>query len=201
MKTAIKDKVWPLSVTAGTEHTSALMNRKAYIKSREGGSPWIVHPTTGRVLPWPGNPLFQLLKETFGGYMMTLPPGADMIPYGKAMPEELDLNDRSEMENTPVGGLPETAQDSNILSRLAAVIGERQRLMPEGSYTTHLFQNGTDKIRKKLGEETVELLLAKDIKDVVYETADLIYHVLVLLESMKISWGSIETELCRRFDE
>ncbi|RLW69724.1 MAG: hypothetical protein B6D68_01665, partial [spirochete symbiont of Stewartia floridana] len=130
MKTAMKDEVWPLSVTAGTEHTSALMNRKAYIKSLENGSPWIVHPTTGRILPWPGNPPIQFLEETFGGYMITLLPGADMIPYGKAMPEKFDLNDRSEMEKTPAGGFIETAQDSNILFRLSAIIGERRRLMP-----------------------------------------------------------------------
>ena len=73
--------------------------------------------------------------------------------------------------------------------------------MPEGSYTTHLFEKGLDKIRKKVGEEAVELLLARDEKDVIYESADLLYHVLVLLEASDLKWAEVAGELKRRHAE
>ncbi|MBI9104235.1 MAG: phosphoribosyl-ATP diphosphatase [Spirochaetales bacterium] len=84
---------------------------------------------------------------------------------------------------------------SGILPRLAGVIAKRHEDMPEGSYTTHLFKSGADKIRKKLGEEAVEVILAREKKDVVYESADLIYHLLVLLESLDVPLNDVFKEL------
>ena len=68
-------------------------------------------------------------------------------------------------------------------------------MMPEGSYTTHLFSAGNEKIRKKTGEEAVELILASDRAQLTSETADFIYHLLVLLEVEGISLDEIAAEL------
>jgi phosphoribosyl-ATP pyrophosphohydrolase len=67
--------------------------------------------------------------------------------------------------------------------------------MPEGSYTTHLFEKGEEKIRKKTGEEAVELLLAATDREIISESADLIYHLMVLLTERDLSIGQVIAEL------
>jgi len=77
----------------------------------------------------------------------------------------------------------------------------RKREMPEGSYTTYLFQKGIDKILKKVGEESTEVIIAgkaDDRAETVYEIADLAYHVLVLMVQMGISVEDIRRELAGR---
>jgi phosphoribosyl-ATP pyrophosphohydrolase/phosphoribosyl-AMP cyclohydrolase len=72
----------------------------------------------------------------------------------------------------------------NFLNDLQNLIIERKHKMPEGSYTTKLFEKGINKIAQKVGEEAVELVIeAKDNNDDLFlnEAADLIYHTLVLL--------------------
>ena len=71
----------------------------------------------------------------------------------------------------------------------------------EGSYTTYLFEKGLDKILKKVGEETTEVIIAakdKDKKNTVYEIADLAYHVMVLMIEAGISLEDIHQELASR---
>lgn len=78
----------------------------------------------------------------------------------------------------------EKNQDENFLQQLQDLIHQRKEEMPEGSYTTSLFQKGLNKITQKVGEEAVELLIeAKDDNDDLFlnEAADLVYHLLVLL--------------------
>ncbi len=89
-----------------------------------------------------------------------------------------------------------------ILSRLWQTILERRTMLPEGSYTATLFRRGENEILKKLGEEAIEVLVAaKGESDdrVIYEAADLIYHLLVLLAARNLSWEQVEAELARRF--
>ena len=77
----------------------------------------------------------------------------------------------------------------------------RKAEMPEGSYTTYLFQKGIDKILKKIGEESTEVIIAakaEDKRDTVYEIADLTYHVMVLMCEMGISPDEILSELAAR---
>ena len=77
----------------------------------------------------------------------------------------------------------------------------RKENLPEGSYTTYLFQKGLDKILKKVGEECTEVIIAgkaQDKRETVYEIADLAYHVLVLMVEMGISVEDIRTELASR---
>ena len=73
--------------------------------------------------------------------------------------------------------------------------------MPEGSYTTYLFQKGMDKILKKVGEESTEVIVAaknNDKAETIYEIADLVYHNLVLMIEMGISVEDIVNELASR---
>lgn len=77
----------------------------------------------------------------------------------------------------------------------------RKADMPEGSYTTYLFDKGVDKILKKIGEESTEVIIAgkaDDKKETVYEIADLAYHVMVLMVEMGISVDDIRRELASR---
>ena len=77
----------------------------------------------------------------------------------------------------------------------------RKRDLPAGSYTTYLFQKGIDKILKKVGEECTEVIIggkAGDRAETVYEIADLMYHVMVLMVEMGISVEDIRTELASR---
>ena len=71
----------------------------------------------------------------------------------------------------------------------------------EGSYTTYLFEKGIDKILKKIGEESTEVIVAgkgNDKKETIYEIADLAYHVMVLMVEMGISYEDIHKELASR---
>ena len=77
----------------------------------------------------------------------------------------------------------------------------RKRDLPEGSYTSYLFQKGIDKILKKVGEESTEVIIAgkaNDKAETIYEIADLAYHVLVLMVQMGISVEDIRNELAGR---
>ncbi len=85
-----------------------------------------------------------------------------------------------------------------MLAQLGEVIAERRRTMPEGSYTTHLFSKGPSKIRKKAGEEAVELILAEGRDEICSEAADLIYHAMVLLEIEGLRIEDVVAELDRR---
>lgn len=76
--------------------------------------------------------------------------------------------------------------DGSFLNQLQELIHARKEEMPEGSYTTSLFEEGINKIAQKVGEEAVELLIeAKDDNDDLFlnEAADLLYHMLVLLSA------------------
>ncbi len=76
------------------------------------------------------------------------------------------------------------AEDVMFLKELQDFIDKRHQEMPEGSYTTSLFKKGTNKIAKKLGEEAVECVIgatAGDDENFIYESADVLYHLIVLL--------------------
>ena len=77
----------------------------------------------------------------------------------------------------------------------------RKKDMPEGSYTTYLFQKGIDKILKKVGEESTEVIIAgkdNDKKETIYEIADLAYHIMVMMVEMGISVDDVRKELASR---
>lgn len=87
------------------------------------------------------------------------------------------------------------------LEGLFALLEGRKRDLPEGSYTTYLFQKGLDKILKKVGEESTEVIIAAkagDRAETIYEIADLCYHVLVLMVQAGISVEDVKRELASR---
>ena len=94
--------------------------------------------------------------------------------------------------------------EENALFRLEGLydlLMDRKATLPEGSYTTYLFQKGLDKILKKVGEESTEVIIAgkaEDKAETIYEIADLTYHVLVLMAQMGISVEDVKKELAAR---
>jgi len=87
------------------------------------------------------------------------------------------------------------------LTRLYELIASRQRERPEGSYTTYLFDQGIDKILKKVGEEATETIVAAkndDRESFVGETSDLLYHLLVLVVERGVTLQEIGDELVKR---
>ena len=84
---------------------------------------------------------------------------------------------------------------------LYGLLQGRKEQLPEGSYTTYLFQKGLDKILKKVGEESTEVIIAgkaEDKAETIYEIADLMYHVMVLMVEMGISVEDVMKELASR---
>lgn len=89
----------------------------------------------------------------------------------------------------------------SVLEQLTQVIHSRHLERPEGAYTTYLFEKGIDKILKKVGEETSEVIIAAKNAapdEISYEVADLFYHLLVMLEERGIDLAEIADELIRR---
>ena len=90
---------------------------------------------------------------------------------------------------------------NDFLDELFATLRERKINPTPNSYTTSLLTAGEDEIVKKIGEEAVEIILAakgQGDQRVVEETADLIYHLMVLLVSRDLSWDDIRAELKKR---
>jgi phosphoribosyl-ATP pyrophosphohydrolase/phosphoribosyl-AMP cyclohydrolase len=88
-----------------------------------------------------------------------------------------------------------------MLAQLETVIAKREAERPEGAYTTYLFEKGLDKILKKVGEETAEVIIAAknmDNDELRYETSDLLFHLLVLLRQQKLPLDDVMQELRRR---
>ena len=90
----------------------------------------------------------------------------------------------------------------NAINELFATIKQRQKDLPKDSYTAKLFNDGTDRIVQKIGEEAVEVVIAgknKDKKEISYEMADLWYHCLVFLADSNMKPEDIYKELKKRF--
>ncbi|ADQ15671.1 bifunctional phosphoribosyl-AMP cyclohydrolase/phosphoribosyl-ATP diphosphatase HisIE [Halanaerobium hydrogeniformans] len=95
----------------------------------------------------------------------------------------------------------EALKQSNIVDFLYQLILSRKAAMPEDSYTTYLFKEGIDKILKKVGEESAEVIIAsknETAEELILESADLLYHMLVLLAEKNIDPEQIRKELIER---
>ena len=93
------------------------------------------------------------------------------------------------------------AEDEFTVDDLYVMLQGRKQEMPEGSYTSYLFEKGIDKILKKVGEESTEVIIAAkadDRAETIYEVADLTYHVMVMMVEMGISLDEIREELASR---
>jgi len=95
----------------------------------------------------------------------------------------------------------DTPDAEGFLGELAALIHSRHEQLPEGSYTTKLFIKGVKAIGKKVGEEASEAIIEAvdgNRDRFIYETGDLFYHLLVLMEQMGVSLSDVEQELALR---
>lgn len=92
------------------------------------------------------------------------------------------------------------AHEKFTLCGLMELIKGRKSEKTEGSYTSYLFEKGLDKILKKIGEESSEVIIAakNDRKEAIYEISDLVYHLLVLMAEMNIDIKDIIKELASR---
>lgn len=91
--------------------------------------------------------------------------------------------------------------NQQTLEELYTIIKGRKEIPKEGSYTNYLFDKGLDKILKKVGEEATEVVIAaknEDPQELVYETADVLYHLLVLLVEKGVPYEAILEELASR---
>ncbi len=91
---------------------------------------------------------------------------------------------------------------SDILQQLAEVLEQRKGADPDSSYVAKLYAGGLNAILKKIGEEATETVMAAkdaDREQIIYETADLWFHTLVMLAHQGLGPGDILTELARRF--
>ncbi|MDJ0832227.1 MAG: phosphoribosyl-ATP diphosphatase [Gammaproteobacteria bacterium] len=90
----------------------------------------------------------------------------------------------------------------DILNRLMEVLEQRKQAAPDASYVAGLYAKGLDSILKKIGEEATETIIAgkgSDDEQIIYETADLWFHCMVLLAHRGLSAEQVLTELDRRF--
>ena len=95
----------------------------------------------------------------------------------------------------------DTPAEEGFLRALEQGIQGRHAEMPEGHYTTHLFNKGVKKISQKVGEEAVETILEAatgDLDRYIYEASDLLYHLLVLNEQMGVTLADLQKELLSR---
>ena len=91
--------------------------------------------------------------------------------------------------------------DKNIIERLYEIVKERKSDPIEGSYTSYLFEKGIDKILKKVGEESAEVIIGSknnDKEETIKEISDLAYHIMVLMAEMGIEPKAIAEELEER---
>ncbi len=89
----------------------------------------------------------------------------------------------------------------NVIESLQTVLEARKQTPTADSYTASLFAAGEDEIAKKIGEEAVEVILAvkgQGNQRIVEETADLVYHILVMLVDRGLSWQDVQDELAKR---
>ncbi len=180
-------KIFPLVIKdqSSTIIDMSLSNEKGFKKSLERGILWHLHTDTGRLLPYNESLPLVSIKQFRSWYEAVL----------QKEPAQLPVQETTAVEP----GERTLSTETGILKSLEETILERKRTLPEGSYTTHLFTSGSEKIRKKTGEEAVELILAADRDAIIYEAADLIYHMMVLLASENITMDLVLQELGRRF--
>jgi phosphoribosyl-ATP pyrophosphohydrolase len=155
-----------------------LTNTKGHLKSLERSEAWLLHPLTGRLTAAQWVHGFRSIAEEDR-------PGEPVRITAESVDQaamETEYRSSPDAEAPAAGSSGDSGFEwvGEFLSGLENLIIQRKAEMPEGSYTTHLFTKGEDKIRKKAGEEAVELILARDDDELASETADLLYHIMVL---------------------
>ena len=115
-----------------------------------------------------------------------------MYPYGEAPPPKVDPDERTDMNPAGEAALENACSDEQSrMHTLARIVAERRQVMPEGSYTTHLFSSGPDKIRKKLGRKRWNSYWPKTTRMSSMNPRNLLYHLQVLLSALDIAWTDV----------
>lgn len=187
----------PLEVRgpSGELVTVLLMNAKAANKSRERSELWTVVPGAAVAQ---ANPVLSIDGARFSSLEVVNGCQYRAVLADQSSVDAVKASLVGRFAGLATADLPEAPAalgNQPTLAKLRQVIAGRRRDLPEGSYTTLLFTKGEDKIRKKTGEEAIELLLATSRKDIVAESADLIYHLMVLLEVKDIPVDEVLAEL------
>ena len=89
----------------------------------------------------------------------------------------------------------------SVIEQLSATIESRKTASPDSSYVAKLFHKGTDSILKKIGEEATEVVIAakdENREQIVYESADLLFHLMVMLAQYDLTLADVADELARR---
>jgi phosphoribosyl-ATP pyrophosphohydrolase/phosphoribosyl-AMP cyclohydrolase len=119
-------------------------------------------------------------------------------------------NDTILVKARPTGPVCHTGSDTcfnelnrpnDFLYELEKIVNQRRKVMPEGSYTTHLFKKGINKIAQKVGEEATEVVIeaVDDNRErLLEESADLLYHLIVLLQAKKLTLNDVSDILRKR---
>lgn len=175
-------------VRRGSPIRACLAHKKSAQKTLETGVLWEVHPATGALVPAAAELRIASLRDMGGWYLAEAQDearheagstqddsGAPRAAGGKAAPVFSRDNKKSGETN-----------HQDVLQAICDLAVERKKSRPEGSYTAHLFNEGEQKIRKKVGEEAVEVVLAQTEEDMANEIADLFYHLAVLLAEKNI---------------
>lgn len=175
-----KINVYNMKVFDGNKNLlhKGFLNLKAWNKTIENGEIWEYFPENDRVIAKDFYPLIIDLKN------IEVEDNTIIIRLKNKEEKIINSNELKE-----------------ILFKLEDLIKSRKLELPEKSYTAHLFEKGEDKILKKLGEETIELIIASKDKnsiEIIKESADLIYHLFVLLVHKEISFNKILEELNNR---
>lgn len=173
----------------------AYMNRDSLEKTIETGQTWFFSRSRNEL--WHKGETsghFQLVKEIrvdCDGDALLI----EAVPLGPACHTgETSCFYRSLVE-------VEMEDSRSVIEKLFETVKERKANPKEGSYTNYLFDKGIDKILKKVGEETSEVIIAtknSSKEELIYETADLFYHMTVLLVSQGIEPSDIASELLKR---
>ena len=177
--------------SAGEPIDVAETSRKGFKKSTEQGVLWVLDAQTARLLPLPPEAPLVSIVERQSFYRAVVDTEADVDSRPAAA-------HRGQANSGLAAAAAADSARSELLQRLQQIIAERQSAMPEGSYTTHLFREGPDKIRKKTGEEAIELILARTDREIISESADLIYHMLVLLQASGLRIEAVLDALSQR---
>ncbi|MCX7788065.1 MAG: phosphoribosyl-ATP diphosphatase [Spirochaetes bacterium] len=164
----------------------AYTDSKGYKSSLERGTLWAVHSESDRLLPTGNEGILQRIEDR-GSYFYA---EVSISSYHPGVTEEKNEN----LLPPPSVSLSVDKQ----LAILLEIIRERKARRPKESYTGQLFELGIEKIRKKLGEEAVELILARKREEAIVEAADLLYHLLVFLEAENIDFSLVLEELNHR---
>lgn len=177
----------------------AYMNEEAYNKTVETGRMtyysrsrrklWVKGETSGHY-QYVHSLVADCDRDTILARVTQVGPACHTGAYSCFFNEVLNRTDRVEAHN-PL----------KVFEEVFAVIEDRKLHPKEGSYTNYLFDKGIDKILKKLGEESTEIVIAAknpNPNEIKYEIADFLYHMMVLMAEKGITWEEVTSELANR---